>query len=289
MRRNLIAGIAFALVLAACSPATVPTTTSPASPATTTTTTVPVTTTKGPAGTCPGEGAFKEGGRVARVPQPNSDATTLGRISWDTSKGCEIFTFTFETAQGAPATTPPSVRAAHLETFQILRIYLDIEATTITDQLVETPLVDRLFVVRSLDGGMFVDLHLASPAQARVKLAKSPASLTLFLQPGENPFDGAATAGDLVVVASPPSGAEVDQQVTVIGYSRTFEANVLFIATAGDEIVAETFTTAADWVETWGEFRTSLQLPPGEISLFVGEESPRDGTLEGVTISLTVR
>lgn len=281
-------GIVFAVVVAACAPATTPTTTvTPPSP--TTTTAPPPTTTTTPAGTCPGEGPFSEGGRIAEVPQANSDATTLGRISWDTSEGCEIFTFAFETAQGAPATTPPTVQVGHLETFQILRIYLDVEATTITDQLVETPLVDQLFVVRSLDGGMFVDLHLASPAQARVEVSRSPASLTLYLQPGENPFSGTASVGDLVVVASPPSGAEVDQKVTVIGYSRTFEANVLFIATAGDEIVAETFTTAADWVETWGEFRTILDLPPGEISLFVGEESPRDGTLEGVTISLVVR
>jgi hypothetical protein len=251
---------------------------------------MPVTTTTAArSGGCPGEGAFTEGGRVVQIPQPGSDATTLGQISWEANEGCEVFTFTFETAEGAPATTPPGIRVGHLDTFQILRIYLDIEATTITDQLVETELVERLFVVRALDGGMFVDLHLAAPAQARVKLNRSPASLTLYLEPGKISFNGTATVGDLVVVTSPPSGTEEDSPVTVRGYSRTFEANVLFIATAGDEIVAETFTTAADWAETWGEFRVSMVLEPGEISLFVGEESPRDGTLEGVTISLVVR
>ena len=288
MPRWTTAGTALALLVAACVPATAPTTTSATPP--TTTTTLPVTTTTAAkAGGCPGEGAFKEGGRVAQIPQPGSDATTLGQISWDASENCEVFTFTFETAEGAPATTPPSVRVGHLDTFQILRIYLDVDATTITDQLVETELVERLFVVRALDGGMFVDLHLAAPAQARVKLNRSPASLTLYLEPGKISFNGTATVGDLVVVTSPPSGTEEDSPVTVRGYSRTFEANVLFIATAGDEIVAETFTTAADWAETWGEFRVSMVLEPGEISLFVGEESPRDGTLEGVTISLVVR
>ena len=54
-------------------------------------------------------------------------------------------------------------------------------------------------------------------------------------------------------------------------------------------LVAEMNTTAAGGLETWGEFRARIVLPPGEVSLFVGDENAEDGGLEGVTISLTVR
>ena len=69
----------------------------------------------------------------------------------------------------------------------------------------------------------------------------------------------------------------------MIGYSRAFEGTVVVIATQSGGVVAEASTQAADWTETWGEFQTSLELPAGPTSLFVGEESPNDGALEGVT------
>lgn len=164
-----------------------------------------------------------------------------------------------------------------------------VEATVITDQLVETRLVDRIYVVRSLEGGMFIDFHLAEPTQARVEAVVSPARLVLILKPGLVPLSGFSSMGDRVVVTSPPAGITVDPFLTVSGYSRTFEANVLLIATVGNDVVVERSTTAADWTETWGEFRSTISLPRGSISLFVGESRAQDGMLEGVTVSLTVR
>ena len=220
MRRTLWA---LTILLAACTGVTQSTTTNPP---TTTSSTSP-TTTLPPVVECPGAGEFGEGGGIAHVDGEGSDATRLGQISWNQSNQCESFTFEFETSEGAPATAVPSIRIGHLETFQILRIYFDIEATIVTDQLVETPLVDRLFVVRSLDGGMFVDLHLAAPVAARTRVDTSPALLTVDLRPGLVPMTGRATIGERVVLASPTSDAEVDSAANLIGYSRTFESNVL--------------------------------------------------------------
>jgi hypothetical protein len=56
-----------------------------------------------------------------------------------------------------------------------------------------------------------------------------------------------------------------------------------------DTVVAESSVTAADWAETWGEFAAPLVLPEGQVELFVGEESPTDGGLVGVTLNLTIR
>jgi hypothetical protein len=94
---------------------------------------------------------------------------------------------------------------------------------------------------------------------------------------------------DLVVIASPLDGAVVGTTVEVSGYSRTFESNVLLIATVGDEVVSEGSTTSADSVDTWGEFRSTVELPAGEVSIFVGDENPEDGRLEGIAIQLTVQ
>lgn len=262
----------------------------------TTTTTIGVTTTTVSAVTttpipdrCSAEYEFTEG-EIADLRQESSDSGTIGTISWTEESDCETFSIEFQTSEGAPATTPPSAGVSHLETFQVVRIRLsDVDATVVTDQLVETTLVDRIYVVRSLEPGMFVDLHLREPAQARLEAESSPARLILTLKPGLVPISGFSTIAERVVVTTPPSGVVVDPSLTVTGYTRTFEGTVEFIATSGNDVLFERSTTAADWAETWGEFRAPLSFPQGGLSLFVGETSPQDGTLEGATIRLTVR
>lgn len=260
-------------------------------PVTTTTAgvvTTSVVTTEPPAG-CVEDLDFVESGQVARTDQPSSDASILGLVSWDSDGGCERFRLDFETNEGAPATTPPSAAVEFLDSGRILRIHLDLEQTVLTDQLVETTLVDRLYVVRALDGGLFVDLHLAAPSQARASVRNSPAGLTIELQMGLSPITGEATISDRVVVVEPSPGAATVSPVEVAGYARTFEATVLLIATSAGQTFAETNTQAADWTETWGEFRTSIDVPPGAISLFVGEESPDDGALVGAVVEITAQ
>lgn len=261
---------------------------------TTTTTSTTVPTTSAPTSTlppvieCPGDGDFGEGGGIASVDGVGSDASRLGRISWQQNEQCETFTLQFETSEGAPATAVPTIEISHLESYQVIRIDMDVDATAITDQLVETELVEELYVVRKLDGGMFVDFHLAGPAAARARFQTPSARLEVDLRPGFVPFTGSSAVDDNVVVVSPPRNGNVDPTTQFMGYSRTFEANVTVIATQGNEVVAETNTTAADYTETWGEFLVELGLPPGEVSVFFGEASPEDGTLDGVTLDLTV-
>lgn len=255
---------------------------------TTTTTSATSTSTLPPVVECPGVGDFEEGGGIADVPGEGSDSRTIGRISWETSDQCETFHIDFETSEGAPATMVPEIRVDHLESFQVVRIALDVDDTVVTDQLVETNLVQRLFVVRSLSDGMFIDLHLAAPAAVRATTSSSPARLSLDLRPGFVPFTGEASVDEHIVITSPVAGAEVDPNVQFLGYSRTFEANVIAIVTQGGEVVSQANTTAADYLETWGEFRLEVDLPPGAVSVFLGEESPEDRSLEGITFDLSV-
>ncbi len=272
-------------LVAACSAA--PEGTTSTLPATTTAPAAVTTPTVAP---CADEFEFGEGGQIADLDHDASDSGTIGAISWTEEADCESFTIAFQTSEGAPATTPPSTELLHLESFQVLRVQMsNVDATVVTDQLVETSLVDRLFVVRSLEEGMFIDFHLAQPSQARIEAASSPAQLILTLKPGLVPFTGFSTIGERVVVTSPTAGAMVDSVFTIGGYSRTLEAGVLFVASIGSEVVAERSTVAAAWMDTWGEYRANLALPEGTVSLFVGEADQLDGTLEGVTVRMTVR
>lgn len=275
------------LLVASCGGAAVTTSTDVSTtgpiPTTSTTTTVPV------AIGCPQDTEFVGSGRIGRITQPASDSKTLGLISRTVVDGCEKFGFDFETVENAPATTPPSVDAEFLTGERIVRIHVDIDQTVITDQLVETDLVERIFVVRALDGSMFIDLHLAGPANARISVSNSPARLGLELTPREGEVGPAASFSDALVLIAPVADSTVGQEFTVTGYSRTFEATVLILATRGEEILAQQAVTAADWVETWGEFTANITATPGQANLFVGEESPRDGSLSGITLRLLIQ
>lgn len=285
MRRLLMC---LCLVLSACGPpssgpTTTQQTTSTAPPSSTSTSSPPT------AIGCPLDAEFVGTGRIGRVTQPSSDSKTLGLISRHVVDACETFGFDFETDENAPATTPPSIDAEFLDGGGVVRIHLNITSTVITDQVVETDLVERLFVVRALDGTMFVDLHLAKAANARITVSNSPARLALELTPRDGEIGPRAAFDESVVVLTPAADTAVDQEFAVDGYARLFEANVLVIATSGEVVLASENATAADWLETWGEFSTELSVAPGNINLFVGEESPADGSLDGVILNLTVR
>lgn len=254
----------------------------------TTTTSSNPTSTLPPVVECPGEGEFEEGGGIATLDVIGSDSSTIGRISWETSHRCETFHFDFETSEGAPATTVPDISIDHLDSFQVVRVGIDVDASVITNQLVETDLVERLYVVRSLDEGMFVDLHLSQPAAVRATTTSSPARLSIDLRPGFVPFAGESEMDNQVVLVSPAADTEVGTPTRFSGYARTFEGTVVVLASQGDSIVSEAETTAADHLETWGEFQVELSLPEGAVSVFLGGRSPDDGSLDGVTVEFIV-
>lgn len=238
---------------------------------------------------CPVEEQFTEGGLVDEFDNTGSDSTTIGLIRWQADASCETFQVGFETAEGAPATTPPSVTAQFIDDIGVLRIATSAVDTVITDQLVETALVNRLYVVRALDGGMFIDLHLAAPTQARIDLTSSPARLEVVLQPGILPYSAQPVTAESIVLTFPTDEATIPTTLSVEGYARGIGADVAAVAITGqegDDVVVEADATTADNTETWGEFRVALELMPGPVALFVGDRDSEPGGFEGVSIDL---
>lgn len=194
------------------------------------------------------------------------------------------------TAGGAPATEPGGVRAELLRDLGIVRLRLDdrVTSTAIADRLVEGDLVDRVYVVRSLSGELYIDIHLESAALARASINRSPALLVVDLQAGGSELEARPITADLAVVVS-PTGARAEYPLTVEGYARTFEATVVIRIRQGNRLDLDDLTTAADYLVTWGEFRFQLTGgPKGNIELFVGEDSPRDGEERGVRFNLVM-
>ena len=262
--------------------------TAPAPPVTSTPAPSTPTSTLPPVIECPGVGEFEEGGGIADISEESSDASSIARITWEVSDRCETFNIDFATSEGAPATTAPEIRVDHLDSFQVVRVRMSVESTVVTDQLVETGLVERLYVVRSLAGDMFIDLHLVQPAAVRASVTSSPARLTLDLRPGFVPFSGSALLAGDIVLTSPITRTDLDPDIQFLGYARTADGVVHAVVRQAGEIVDETSTTAADYLETWGEYRLLTTLPSGQVSVVLGQPAPDDGPIEGITLDLSV-
>ncbi|TCJ13651.1 hypothetical protein E0L93_14635 [Rubrobacter taiwanensis] len=166
-----------------------------------------------------------------------------------------------------------------------------VNSTLVSDGLFPGDVLRDFYVVRSPDGGMFVDLIARQGFLYRVIELSDPARLVVDFKPSGIPLAVPLPVreGNTVLV-SPASGARVSSPLTVSGYSRNFEAtNVVILRDAGGEVIAEKTVQGNDWSATWGYFDTTLDFPPfrGEGTLQVGALSARDGSFEGVSIPIS--
>jgi hypothetical protein len=210
------------------------------------------------------------------VTYTGSGAITLARTG-----ACRQLALALTGADGAPP-----VRMEFLRSYGIVRLDLParLERVDEADTTFADPLATAAYVVHGRAGGYFLDVHVVQPALALARTAAG--NITLELAPGGGAVPTAAPRARNVVVLEPRQGSAT-YPLTIRGYARTFEANVQAWITSGDSTYAKTFTTAADWSTTWGEFEITIPRgPSGDVQLFVGEESAKDGTPIGVTIPL---
>jgi hypothetical protein len=218
------------------------------------------------------------------------DAELVTGLRWTAYEGCERLVVELATAGGAPATEPGGVRAELLRGKGIVRLRLDdqVTSTAIANRVVERQLVDRVYVVRSLDGDLYVDIHLGSAVLARASINRSPAEVIVDLQPGGPELGTGPGISDTAVVVGPPDD-KAGYPLTIEGYARTFEATVVLRIRQGNRLDVEEVTSAADYLVTWGEYRFELpDGPNGRVEVFVGEDSPEDGQERGVHFNLVL-
>ena len=165
------------------------------------------------------------------------------------------------------------------------------EATATSDGELGGGLVERYYVVRAPDGGMFVDFFAREAFVYRVVELSDPARLAVDFRPTGYPLAVPLPArGGNTVLVRPRDGERVGDPFTISGYSRTFEAsNSISLFGPSGEVLAQKTATGNDWSETWGYFETSLQRPAAlarGATLQVGAYGARDGTFEGVEIKV---
>ena len=173
----------------------------------------------------------------------------------------------------------------------LVRITFDrsVATTAVTDAVLDGGLAERAFVVRGLDGRILVDVHLSTGATG-VRVWEDRGALTVEIWDDGKPAPRLPEVSKFVVVTSPTT-REVEYPFVVTGYARMFEANVIgeiILPDGGREVVA--VTSAADYIEMWGEFRLEITGgPTGLITLFVGAYPPiEDALREGVELELVV-
>lgn len=239
-----------------------------------------------------GEQPFAADGALAigLLNNDEGDAESVAGLRWTQYMACEQVVVELATAGGAPATETGGVRAELLRDLGIVRLRLNdrVSTTAIADRVVERELVDRVYVVRSTEGGLYVDIHVGSAVLARASVSNSPAEIIVDLQPGGPPLDSRPLIADAVVVVTRTSG-NAAYPLIVGGYARTFEATVVLRARQGNRLEVEETAIAADYLTTWGEYRFQVSSGPnGKVEYFVGEDSPEDGREVGVSFSLVM-
>ena len=166
-----------------------------------------------------------------------------------------------------------------------------IDATSVSDGDFGGSVMDNFYVVRAPGGGMFVDVFATGAFQYRVTELSGPGRLVVDYRPTSVDLAFPLPArSEKVVLFEPRVGEAVTSPLTVGGYSRNFEAsNTVMLMGPSGNVLSRGTAPSNDWLETWGYFEASLEFPAfeGSAMLRVGNQSPRDGSFEGVEVPVT--
>lgn len=167
------------------------------------------------------EPPFGEEGEIDSHSPTGSDSALLATIDWQVWEGCERFLFSMASTEGAPTLVPPQALLVIFREHGVLRVLHgpEVETSAVSHQLVDSPLVDRLYVLKSPGGGLYVDLHLAQPVAARMIPTSGPASLTIDLRPGGEAFSGSPVVTPRAVLLL-PEGEQFRYPFALAGYLR---------------------------------------------------------------------
>lgn len=236
---------------------------------------------------------FVDSGNVPLEAPAGGDADRISQLRWESHEGCERFVIDLVDQDERPAGASGAVSAEVLRDLGVVRVtlreveWVDPDAT---DETFRGPLATAAYAVWAPEGRwVYVDVHLAEAAEAHVATLSDPARVVVDLRPGGDPIPEAPPREAAVVVLQPRAGQH-SYPLEVVGYARTFEANVVVRLEQDGEDVYDEFTTATSWADAWGHYTFTISDgPTGPVTLHVGEYSARDGTWEGVAVRLDMR
>jgi hypothetical protein len=167
----------------------------------------------------------------------------------------------------------------------------DVDATSVSDGAFGGSILDNFYVVRAPGGGMFVDIFATGAFQYRVSELSDPGRLVIDYRPASVDLSFPIPAqGEKTVLFQPRQGEAITSPLRVSGYSRNSEAsNTIMLIDSNGNVLSQSTALSNDWAETWGYFEAPLEFPAfqGRATLRVGNNSPRDGSFEGVEVPVT--
>ena len=172
-----------------------------------------------------------------------------------------------------------------------LRVALpSVEETRVSNGSFGGSLLKGFYVVRAPEEGMIVDFFAREGFRYRVMELLDPARIVVDFRPSGDPLKAPLPArGGNTVLVEPRRGDRVGDPFTVSGYSRNPEAtNTVVLTGPAGTVMARKTVHSNDWSATWGYFETTLDPSPleGRANLLVGSRSARDGSFEGVELSV---
>ena len=255
------------------------TTTSPPPALTTSTTRVSETAEPRPIPPClTPDRPFGDEGEVGSYSPTGSDSAILASIDWQSWGECERFLFSMASPEGAPTLVPPSALLTSFAERGVVRLQLGEgdETSAVSYQLVNTPLVDRIYVVKAPDAGLIVDLHVSEPVSARMIASSAPATLTLDLRAGNIPFSRTPVVGAAAVLFLPSSREAIHYPFTVNGYLRPGIDESVATLTGPDGAATEARFPLAGADDLWSSFvAVFLEGPTGWATLQVEDAQAR--------------
>ncbi len=222
-----------------------------------------------------------------------SDGTADGirELTFERREGYERVVIVFGSGGGL-ASGVPSWSLSSPEGEGYVRIaFPDVEVTLDSDGGFGGSILDNSYVVRAPGGGLFVDLYATGAFQYRVTELSDPGRLVVDFRPASVDLSyPIPVQAQRTVVFEPRPREATTSPLTVSGYSRNPEAsNTIMLVDADGSVLARSTVLSNDWLDTWGYFETTLELPAfkGTATLRVGAESARDGSFEGAEVPVT--
>ena len=279
--------VGVALVLSACSPASVD------APDSSTTTQATTTTRAQSNEICiAGDLPFGSDGLISALGGDVGDATSLSAVHWDTSATCERLTFRFGSESGAPATTLGPTAVSVIPFAGVVRIMLpaEIARSAVADAVFEGSLVQAAYVFRD-ESVVAIDIHAVDgvPITARAFTTTSPASLVIDVtRATTDAVPVGVTATPTVVVINPTPGPN-DYPIAVEGYIAPGMSSLhVQLLISGEPLVDRSMALGAN-TDTWQFFTSTIdEGPPGTSVLFVGTVDGNGQADTGVRVSLTM-
>lgn len=150
------------------------------------------------------------------------DSTAISGVSWTDSGECAALTIEFRTAQGAPAVDPPTYRGEFLRELGVVRIAFgpDLVDSTLSNQLMDTELLDAVFVIWDGEtGALTADISLNAATLTRIRTVSAPARLVLEVIRGGPELSERPPSGPNTILLSPGPGSQ-STPIVIEGYGR---------------------------------------------------------------------